>query len=132
MKQIISNFYDRLCLLSFLLMFGILSLLGPNSSMAQKVLPEPPKLGNQTFDASNPIDYIVGGIRYVIFLGLTIVVVLAILAFSGGLISEVNQARRNGEWGRFTVFFGAGLLVIVVVIFGAWWGSTRLSEIIDT
>lgn len=99
--------------------------------LANTVLPPPPKIGSQNFNADDPIGYLVGSIRFVIFLGLTIVVVFAMIGFSSGLISEVNEARRKGEWGRFSIYFGAGLLVILVVIFGAWWGSERLSEMLN-
>ena len=97
---------------------------------AQNVLPKPPKIGAQTFSEDDPIAYVVASIRFIIFIGLTVIVVFALIGFSGGLIAEVNDARKKGEWGRFTVFFGAGLLVILVVIFGAWWGSERLSDIL--
>lgn len=100
-----------------------------NSCKAQSVLPPPPKIGTTVNVAEDPVGYLVGGIKYFIFLGLAIIVVVALLAFSGGLISEVNEARRKGEWGRFAVFFGAGLVVVFVVILGAWWGSTRLMTI---
>ena len=94
---------------------------------ADSVLPPPPKIGSQTFQADDPIGYLVGSIRYVIFLALSIIVVFALIGFSSGLIAEVNEARKKGEWGRFSVYFGAGLIVILVVIFGAWWGSQKLS-----
>ena len=97
---------------------------------AQGTLPQPPKIGSATLNANDPIAYLTSSIKYIIFIGLGIVVILAILAFSGGLISEVNEARKKGEWGRFAVYFGAGLLVILVVIFGAWWGSERLTSLI--
>ncbi len=97
---------------------------------AQNILPSPPDIGNESFSEDDPIRYVVASIRYIIFLGLTIIVVFALIGFSSGLISEVNDARRKGEWGRFSVYFGAGLLVILVVIFGAWWGSERLSDIL--
>ena len=101
-----------------------------NWCSANTSLPPPPKIGSQSFNADDPIGYLVNSIRYVIFLGLTIVVVFALIGFSSGLIAEVNEARRKGEWGRFSVYFGAGLLVILVVIFGAWWGSERLSSML--
>ena len=91
------------------------------------MLPPPPKIGSQTFQADDPIGYLVGSIRYVVFLALSIIVVFALIGFSSGLIAEVNEARKKGEWGRFSVYFGAGLIVILVVIFGAWWGSQKLS-----
>ena len=94
---------------------------------ADLVLPPPPKIGSQTFQADDPIGYLVGSIRYVVFLALSIIVVFALIGFSSGLIAEVNEARKKGEWGRFSVYFGAGLIVILVVIFGAWWGSQKLS-----
>ncbi len=97
----------------------------------QAALPTPPKVGSINFSEDDPIGYIVGSIRYIIFLGLTIVVVFALIGFSSGLIAEVNEARKNGEWGRFAIYFGAGIFVVLVVIFGAWWGSERLSEIIN-
>ncbi len=97
---------------------------------AQSTLPAPPKIGSETFSEDDPIAYVVASIRYIIFIGLTIIVVFALIGFSSGLIAEVNDARRKGEWGRFSVYFGAGLLVILVVIFGAWWGSERLSDIL--
>ena len=97
---------------------------------AQNVLPTPPKIGSETFSKDDPIGYIVASIRYIIFLGLTVVVVFSLIGFSSGLIAEVNEARKMGEWGRFSIYFGAGMLVILVVIFGAWWGSERLSEIL--
>ncbi len=97
---------------------------------AQSTLPAPPKIGNETFSEDDPIGYVVASIRYVIFLGLTIIVVFALIGFSSGLISEVNDARKKGEWGRFSVYFGAGLLVILIVILGAWWGSEILSDIL--
>ncbi len=98
---------------------------------AQNALPAPPKIGTATFSENDPIGYVVASIRYIIFLGLTIIVVFALIGFSSGLISEVNDARQKGEWGRFSIYFGAGLLVILVVIFGAWWGSERLSGILN-
>jgi len=100
-------------------------------SFADSVLPEPPKIGSTTFSEDDPIAYLVEIIRYIIVIGLTIIVVFALIGFSGGLISEVNEARRKGEWGRFSIYFGAGILVILVVIFGAWWGSERLTEILN-
>lgn len=96
----------------------------------QAALPEPPKVGSQSFTASDPIGYLIGSIKWIIFVGLTMAVVFAILAFSSGLISEINEARKKGEWGRFSTYFGAGIFVILVVIFGAWWGSTKLTEMI--
>ncbi len=98
---------------------------------AQNILPEPPKIGTETFSSDDPIAYVVASIRYIIFLGLTIIVVFALIGFSSGLIAEVNDARRKGEWGRFSVYFGAGMLVILIVIFGAWWGSERLSDMLS-
>lgn len=98
---------------------------------AQNLLPAPPKIGSEIFSEDDPIRYVVASIRYIIFLGLTIIVVFALIGFSSGLIAEVNDARRKGEWGRFSVYFGAGLLVILVVIFGAWWGSERLSDMLS-
>ncbi len=98
---------------------------------AQNLLPAPPKIGSETFSEDDPIRYVVASIRYIIFLGLTIIVVFALIGFSSGLIAEVNDARRKGEWGRFSVYFGAGLLVILVVIFGAWWGSERLGDMLS-
>lgn len=97
---------------------------------AQTTLPAPPKIGTATLNKNDPISYLTSSIKYIVFIGLGIIVIFAILAFSGGLISEVNEARRKGEWGRFAIFFGAGLLVLLVVIFGAWWGSDRLSTLI--
>ncbi len=97
---------------------------------AQTTLPAPPQIGSTTLNRNDPISYLTSSIKYIIFIGLGIVVILAILGFSGGLISEVNEARKKGEWGRFAVYFGAGILVILVVIFGAWWGSERLSTLI--
>lgn len=97
---------------------------------AQSTLPTPPKIGNETFSEDDPIGYVVASIQYVIFLGLTIIVVFALIGFSSGLISEVNDARKKGEWGRFSVYFGAGLLVILIVILGAWWGSEMLSDML--
>ena len=97
---------------------------------AQNLLPAPPRIGSESFSEDDPIRYVVAAIRYIIFLGLTIIVVFALIGFSGGLIAEVNDARRKGEWGRFSIYFGAGLLVILVVIFGAWWGSERLSDML--
>ncbi len=99
-------------------------------SFADPILPEPPKIGSTTFNQDDPMAYIVEIIRYLTFLALTIIVIFALIGFSSGLISEVNEARKKGEWGRFSIYFGAGLLVILVVIFGAWWGSERLSEIL--
>lgn len=96
----------------------------------QAALPEPPKIGNTQFDKNDPVGYIVSSIKYVIFLGLTAVVVFAIIGFSSGLIAEVNEARKNGEWGRFAIYFGVGIFVILVIIFGAWWASVKLSETI--
>lgn len=113
------------------LIISVAGLIVWNWCSANTVLPPPPKIGSQNFNADDPIGYLVGSIRYVIFLGLTIVVVFALIGFSSGLISEVNEARRKGEWGRFSVYFGAGLLVILVVIFGAWWGSERLSSMLN-
>ncbi len=98
--------------------------------ISQGTLPPPPKIGTASLDKNNPVAYLTSSIKYIIFIGLGMVVILAILAFSGGLISEVNEARKKGEWGRFAVFFGAGILVILVVIFGAWWGSERLATLI--
>jgi len=103
----------------------------PDISAAQNLLPAPPKIGTETFNEDDPIRYVVASIRYIIFLGLSIIVVFALIGFSGGLIAEVNDARKQGEWGRFSVYFGAGLLVILVVIFGAWWGSERLSDLLS-
>lgn len=97
---------------------------------AQSVLPTPPNIGAETFSEDDPIGYVIAVIRFIIFIGLTIIVVFALIGFAGGLIAEVNDARKKGEWGRFSVYFGAGLLVILTVIFGAWWGSERLSEIL--
>ena len=101
-----------------------------NWCSANTVLPPPPNVGSQNFNANDPIGYLIGSIRFVIFLGLTIVVVFALIGFSSGLIAEVNEARKKGEWGRFSIYFAAGLLVILVVIFGAWWGSERLSTML--
>ncbi|MDE0310039.1 MAG: DUF2976 domain-containing protein [Acidiferrobacterales bacterium] len=101
-----------------------------NWCSAKTVLPPPPNVGSQSFNASDPIGYLVGSIQFVIFLGLTIIVVFALIGFSSGLIAEVNEARKKGEWGRFSIYFAAGLLVILVVIFGAWWGSERLSAML--
>ena len=98
---------------------------------AQSVLPTPPNIGSETFSEDDPIGYVVAVIRFIIFIGLTIIVVFALIGFAGGLIAEVNDARKKGEWGRFSVYFGAALLVILTVIFGAWWGSERLSEILN-
>ncbi len=97
---------------------------------AQNLLPAPPKIGTEIFNEDDPIRYVVASIRYIIFLGLTIIVVFALIGFASGLIAEVNDARKKGEWGRFSVYFGAGLLVILIVIFGAWWGSELISDII--
>ena len=102
-----------------------------NWSAANTSLPPPPNLGSQNFNANDPISYLVGSIRFVIFLALTILVVFSLIGFSSGLIAEVNEARRKGEWGRFSIYFGAGLLVVLVVIFGAWWGAERLSSILN-
>ncbi len=111
-----------LCLTGLTLLSGI--------SFADPILPEPPKIGSTAFNADDPMAYIIEIIRYLTFLALTIIVIFALIGFSSGLISEVNEARKKGEWGRFSIYFGAGLLVILVVIFGAWWGSERLSEIL--
>lgn len=111
-------------------MLGTMLWLISGTCDAQNTLPVPPKIGNETFSEDDPIGYIVASIRYVIFLGLTIIVIFALIGFSSGLISEVNDARKKGEWGRFSVYFGAGLLVILIVILGAWWGSEMLSDIL--
>lgn len=112
------------------LMIWIVGMIILNWCSAYAALPPPPNVGSQSFNANDPIGYLVGSIRFVIFLGLTIVVVFALIGFSSGLIAEVNEARKKGEWGRFSVYFAAGLLVILVVIFGAWWGSERLSTML--
>ena len=101
------------------------------SDFVHAALPAPPNIGSTTFSENDPIGYIVGSIRYIIFLALTIVVVFALIGFSSGLIAEVNEARKKGEWGRFATYFGAGIFVVLVVIFGAWWGSERLSGILN-
>ncbi len=127
-KQLISENFARLLFL-FTLLIALLFL--SDFVNAQNVLPTPPKIGSKTFSKDDPIGYIVASIRYIIFLGLTVVVVFSLIGFSSGLIAEVNEARKMGEWGRFSIYFGAGMLVILVVIFGAWWGSERLSEILN-
>ncbi len=129
--NIIENLDSRHLLKTLvLLLVTTILLIACSSGLANTTLPPPPKIGSQAFDANDPIGYLISTIRYVIFLGLTIVVVFALIGFSSGLISEVNEARRKGEWGRFSIYFGAGLLVILVVIFGAWWGSERLSSLL--
>ena len=131
MNQLYVPSKQQLAKFSIVLIISMASVVVWNWCTANTVLPPPPKIGSQSFNADDPIGYLVGSIRYVIFLGLTIVVVFALIGFSSGLISEVNEARRKGEWGRFSVYFGAGLLVILVVIFGAWWGSERLSSMLN-
>jgi len=121
------RFLYHLLLLSMAMLAGVMAW---DLCFATGTLPAPPKVGSASLDKSDPIAYLTSILKYIIFLGLVIVVILAILAFSGGLISEVNEARKKGEWGKFAAFFGAGILVILVVIFGAWWGSERLSSLI--
>lgn len=130
MNEISQFFKIEVLKFSMVLMIWIVGMVILNWCSAYAALPPPPNVGSQSFNANDPIGYLVGSIRFVIFLGLTIVVVFALIGFSSGLIAEVNEARKKGEWGRFSVYFAAGLLVILVVIFGAWWGSERLSTML--
>ncbi len=127
MKFTLTNMYRFSLRVITVLVLSAALLLVWSLGYTDSVLPPPPKIGSQTFQADDPIGYLVGSIRYVVFLALSIIVVFALIGFSSGLIAEVNEARKKGEWGRFSVYFGAGLIVILVVIFGAWWGSQKLS-----
>lgn len=130
MNTRVKAIFNRIAQIQFQLVTIAYLLATSRICYAQAVLPQPPRVGTQQFTASDPIGYLVGSIKWIIFVGLTISVVFAILGFSSGLISEINEARKKGEWGRFTTYFGAGIFVILVVIFGAWWGSSKLTEMI--
>ena len=49
--------------------------------------------------------------------------------YGGGLISEVNEARKRGEWGKFAAFALVGILVILVVMFAGVWANNFLSKL---
>ena len=89
-------------------------------------LPAPPTLGGKTVSGTDPLSYLLVGVKWFIFTAFVILVGIALLSFAGGLIREVNEARQRGEWGKFGAFVLAGLFVVVVVIAAGWWGSNYL------
>ncbi len=94
-----------------------------------QTLPAPPTLGsNPAANPNDPLAYIVGGIRYLIFIAFVVLVGIGLLMFAGGLIKEVNEARQRGEWGKFGTFVVAAIFVILIVLAAGWWGSTYLQN----
>ena len=90
---------------------------------AQNKLPAPPRIGNTTLQQDDPIGYMIGSLRYILFLVMVVLVAGAIVVFASGIISELNNARERGAWGKFGLFVAAGIFVILAVVAGAWWGS---------
>ena len=105
-------------------------LLAPDvwSQSAQTGLPAPPKITGADADAASPTKYLIGVISYIITIAFVILALFAIVSFGGGLISELNTARERGQWGKFGIYAGCGLLVIVVVLFAGWWGGTIITN----
>ncbi len=95
---------------------------------SQSTLPPPPTISGATANASSPTTYLIGAIKYIITIGFAILALFAIGSFGGGLISELNTARERGQWGKFGVYAGCGVLVIMVVLFAGWWGGTIIQS----
>ena len=91
-------------------------------------LPTLPKLPDITTPTDNPIDYMIGAIKYVVAGLCALIVVGAIIIFAGGIVSELSQARQRGEWGKFGGFIAAGLVVILLVMAACWWSGKYLGE----
>ena len=94
---------------------------------AQSTLPPAPAVGTTTPSATDPVGYLVGSIRFIIVVAFVLIALFAMGSFGGGLISELNNARQRGEWGRFGVYVGGGLFVLLVVLFAGWWAGTIIT-----
>ena len=103
-------------------------LLAPDVWSQSAQLPQPPTISGATVSASSPTTYLIGAIKYIITIAFVILALFAIGSFGGGLISELNNARERGQWGKFGIYAGCGLLVIVVVLFAGWWGGTIITK----
>ena len=91
-------------------------------------LPAPPPIPGTTAPTDNPIKYMIGAIKYVVVALTAVLAAAAIIVFAGGIVSELSQARQRGEWGKFTGFITAGLLVILLVMAGGWWAGTYVEK----
>lgn len=109
-------------------LFACVILLLAGDAWAQSTLPRAPSVGTTTATTSDPVGYVVGTIRFLIIIALVLIALFALLSFGSGLISELNQARQRGEWGKFSVYTGAGFLVLVVVLFAGWWGGEIITR----
>ena len=104
-------------------LFACVIMLLAGDAWAQTTLPRAPSVGTTTASTSDPVGYVVGTIRFIIIIALVLIALFALMSFGSGLISELNQARQRGEWGRFSIYTGAGFLVLVIVLFAGWWGG---------
>lgn len=98
-------------------------------ALSAQTLPPPPTIGSQAPpSSSDPIAYMIGGIKYFIFAAFVILAAIALVVLAGGLIREINDARQRGEWGKFGVFMIAGLFTVLIVLAAGWWGSTWIAS----
>ena len=99
------------------------------AAAAAQTLPAPPTIGSQPAPTtSDPVAYMVDGIKYFIFAAYVILAAVALIVLAGGLIREVNDARQRGEWGKFGAFLIAGLFTVLIVLAAGWWGSDWIAS----
>jgi len=110
-----------LALLAVMLLFGLSAL-----AWGQITIPEAPSIPGVSAGEDEPIQYMLGGIKYVIQAAYLVVAVVGMIVYGSGLISDLNQARQRGEWGKFGVHLLVGMLVVLLVLFIGFWGNSYL------
>ncbi len=122
-----SNRIENYTTLAICLLACVIVLLA-GDAWAQSPLPQAPTVGTTTASTSDPVGYVVGTIRFLIIIALVLIALFALVSFGSGMISELNQARQRGEWGKFSIYTGAGFLVLVIVLFAGWWGGEIITR----
>lgn len=118
-------------LLCFILLCILaLSLLQTADVYAQITVITPPKVGDaDPGTGETPINYLLKLAKNVMLIAFVLMAGAALVYYGGGLISEVNEARKRGEWGKFAAFALVGILVILVVMFAGVWANNFLSKL---
>ena len=123
-------FQSRRLLCIILLCILALSLLQTADVYAQITVITPPTVGDaDPGDGKTPIKYLLLLAKNVMLIAFVLMAGVALVYYSGGIISELNEARKRGEWGKFAGFALVGILVILVVMFAGVWGNNFLSNL---
>ena len=100
-----------------------------DSVTAQTITITPPNIGGVTPDATKPVQYMLTVVRIIMLIAFVVLGGYAMVTYGGGLISELNEARQRGEWGKFGAFLLIGILVILIVLFAGFWANSFLDQL---